>query len=197
MTPQIHYIDRDGRTAMTQPPMKRIRFKFAPRKALAALHRMVRERPGVDLHTVLKACYFADKAQLNAHGKPVFGATYRAMPFGPVPLEIYEMAKGEAYWLAELGIEHYPWTIDGYRLRLSANDEPDMGCLSDSDREALEAGFRRSGGMTFDARTQATHGADWQAAGLGPMRYEDMLDDSEDKESRVAYLREAAPVIRL
>lgn len=44
----------------------------------------------VDLHAALNACYFADKSQLNEHLQPIFGATYRAMKYGPVPVEIYE-----------------------------------------------------------------------------------------------------------
>jgi len=177
--------------------MKTIRFKFSPIKARAALHWMVRQQNGVDLHTALKACYFADKAHLNEYGRPVFGATYRAMKFGPVPLEIYEMAKGEALWLAELEAERYPWVLNGFRLSLADNDAPDLSVLSESDTEALLAGFARSTAMTFDERTAATHGRDWQAARLGRMRYEDMIDDGPEKEQRVAYLREAAPFIRL
>ena len=177
--------------------MADIRFKFSPAKAQAALHWMVREHPGVDLHTALKACYFADKAHLNKHWRPIFGATYRAMRFGPVPLEIYEMAKGEAIWLAELGTDQLPWRLDGYRLALVRNAEPDLDVLSETDREEIEAGFAASSGMTFNERTLATHGPDWQAAALGTMRYEDMIDESPDKARIVAYLRENARLLRL
>jgi hypothetical protein len=51
--------------------------------------------------------------------------------------------------------------------------------------------------MSFNERTAATHGPDWQAADLDMMQYEDMLDDGPDKAERVAYLREAAPFLRL
>lgn len=177
--------------------MRPIRFRFSASKARAAILWMVTARPSVDLHTLLKACYFADKRHLNEYGRPIFGATYRAMKFGPVPLEIYEMAKGDAIWLAELGADRFPWNLRGYRLELSANEDPDMSVLSESDIDALRWGFERSCEMTFDERTAATHGADWQAARLGLMRYEDMIDESPGKADLVAYLREAAPVIRL
>src|ERR1035441_5191254 len=121
--------------------MRQITFRFSASKARAALHWMLKQAPVLDLHTVLKACYFADKDHLNKHGRPIFGATYRAMKFGPVPLEIYEMAKGEAYWLAELSAERYPWDLKAYRLTLASNDDPDLDVLSQSDIESLEAGF--------------------------------------------------------
>lgn len=177
--------------------MKFIRFKFSPMKARAAIHWMVQEEQGLDLHTMLKACYFADKRHLNAHGRPIFGAVYRAMKFGPVPLEIYEMAKGEALWLAELDTERFPWELDGYHLRVVGNERPDLSALSKSDTEALVAGFQQSRGMTFDGRTAATHGRDWQSAELGIMRYEDMFDDGPDKDEHVEYLREASRYVRL
>lgn len=177
--------------------MSRIRFRFSAAKARAAIHRAVEQCPGLDLHALLKACYFADRAHLNAHGRPIFGANYRAMKFGPVPVEIYEMAKGEPLWLAELSAERYPWTLEGFRLRLRDNDPPDLDVLSESENDALTDGLSQSAGMTFNERTAATHGPDWQAAKLGAMRYEDMLDETPDKAERIAYLREAAPFIRL
>jgi hypothetical protein len=173
-----------------------IRFKFAPEKTRAALHWMLGETGSVDLHTALKTCYFADKRHLNAHGRPIFGATYRAMRFGPVPLEIYEMAKGEALWLPELAQGRYPWRLDGYKLSLVDNDAPDMDSLSLSDFDELMRSFQISTRMSFDARTAATHGPDWQKAELGFMRYEDMID--EDKRDRwVPYLQENARFMRL
>ena len=177
--------------------VKTIRFRFAPAKALAAIHWMVAKKTDLDLHTMLKSCYFADKAHLNEHGRPIFGATYRAMRFGPVPLEIYEMAKGEALWLAELDRPRYPWELDGFKLRLRDNAVPALDALSKSDLIALKEAFRNCRAMTFNQRTSATHGPDWRAAELGIMKYEDMIADSRKKKERVAYLREAAPFMRL
>ena len=186
----------DGSARTTE---RSIVFIFAVDKARAALHAMVQGRASIDLHTVLKACYFADKAHLNANGRPIFGARYRAMRFGPVPLEIYEMAKGEPIWLAELGVAELPWLLHGYSLQANPaiNAQPDLGVFSASDHSALEQGIRTATGMTFDQRTAATHGADWQAAGLGMMRYEDMIEDGPDKAALVTELRESARYMRL
>ncbi len=119
------------------------------------------------------------------------------MRFGPVPLEIYEMAKGDPIYLADLGADRYPWTLSGFRLQLATNDAPDMTVLSESDMAALQDGFGRSREMTFNERTAATHGRDWQNADLGLMRYEDMFDDPQARADAIAYLREAGPRLRL
>lgn len=162
---------------------------------------MVCERPDIDLHSMMKTCYFADKAHLKKYGRPVFGATYRAMRFGPVPLEIYEMAKGENYWLAELGMDSFPWELHGFRLRLAQpgnnSCQPDLGTLSESDQEELLAALAYVSTLSFDARTRATHGPDWQKAELGFMRYEDMLDDAPDKDEIIENLRSNALQLRL
>lgn len=51
--------------------------------------------------------------------------------------------------------------------------------------------------MTFSQRTAATHGPDWQAAELGMMRYEDMIDDGPNKEALIEYLNGTAKYMRL
>ncbi len=177
--------------------MKSIRFKFSPEKARIAVHWMLSQGAKTDLHAILKACYFADKKHLNDHGRPIFGATYRAMKFGPVPIEIYEMLKGDPIWLADMETDRYPWILDGFRLQLIDNSDPDINGLSESNLQLIRDGFEKSCKMTFSERTKATHGSDWQAARLGFMSYEDMLEETEDKADRIAYLRESAPYMKI
>lgn len=178
-------------------PVKRIRFRFAPTKARAAILWMLEQRSSLDLHTILKTCYFADKTHLNKHGRPIFGALYRAMKFGPVPVEIYEMMKGEPLWLFELGTKKYPWSLEGHHLRRVDNEEPDLSELSETDLHALKSAFNKCVNMTFSERTAATHGPDWQAADLGWMDYEDMIEESPNKKEKVAILRETGRFLKL
>jgi hypothetical protein len=174
-----------------------IQFKFAADKAYSAIHWMVSEHPGIDLHAALKSFYFADKSHLNAYGRPIFGGNYRAMKFGPVPLEVYEMMKGEALWKAELGKEQFPWELDGYSLRLVGNSELNLDRLSETDFSHLQEGVEQSLQMTFTERTAATHGPDWQRANLGRMRYEDMLSDGPHRSSVLADLEANSLFMRL
>jgi hypothetical protein len=119
------------------------------------------------------------------------------MNFGPAPLEIYEMAKGEAIWLAELKIDNFPWKLEGYRLSLVGNANPHLSVLSETDRSEVESAFKRSRALSFSARTAVTHGRDWQKANLGMMRYEDMLDETPEKPEVIEYLNENARFMRL
>jgi hypothetical protein len=174
-----------------------IRFRFSPRKAYQAILWMLSREHGrqLDLHIALKTCYFADRSHLNAYGRPIFGALYKAMPYGPVPLQIYEMLKGEPYWLSELDADRFPWGIGG-RGMITPDEglpTPNYGVFSESDMEHLERGYDRASRMTFNERTRETHGPDWRRANLGDMDYADMIEDGPDHDEKVAELREIAP----
>lgn len=173
------------------------RYRFAADKAFAAIHWMVSERQHLDLHAALKACYFADKSHLNEFLQPIFGARYRAMKYGPVPLEIYEMMKGDGIWLWEVKADATPWKITNYTLALASNVVPDISALSESEFEHLAAALERSCKMTFTERTASTHGPDWREANGGIMRYEDMIDPRDDIEDVHRFMKENAPYLRL
>ncbi len=173
-----------------------IRFRFNAEKAYQGILWMLNRAGGgrLDLHTALKACYFADKSHLNEYGRPIFGVQYRAMKYGPVPLEIYELLKGEPIWLWEVGLDSFPWRLAGRGTIIPDGNlpTPNLGVFSQSDMRHLEAGFERASGMTFDARTRETHGEDWRRANLGMMDYADMIEDGPDRRERVDDLRRLA-----
>lgn len=175
-----------------------IRFRFAPDKALEAVKWMLHEHSPLDLHTVLKTFYFADKSHLNEYHQPIFGATYQAMAYGPVPLEVYELVKGESLRLSELKIDQVPWDLKGYLVhRNDSTTRSNLERFSDTELEHLRAALEKSVKMTFNQRTAATHGADWQRANGGMMKYEDMIEDSDHKPSIIKNLQETARFIRL
>lgn len=178
--------------------MAQASYRFSPEKAVAAVQFMASQDANLDLHTAFKACYFSDKSHLNTYHQPIFGAKYRAMKYGPVPLEVYEIIKGESLWLWELGIDEMPWRLNGHRIEATEAPPQSYGAVfSESEMEHLQAGFERSRGMSFTARTAATHGPDWQAAEGGMMRYEDMIEDVPDREGIIEYLQETARHVRL
>lgn len=187
---------------MPEKLQRPIRFKFAADKARAALIWILTKHESVDLHACLKTFYFAEKDHLNKHARPIVGATYKAMKYGPVPLEIYEMIKCEPYWVAELS-DHEPpcpWKLDWATVKRrksfpTGNDVTEL--LSANDIKSLEAALKKSVAMTFTERTAATHGEDWQKANLGIIDYEDMIEDTPQKEKLVETLRDTGRFLRL
>lgn len=184
--------------------MPRIRFSFAPAKAPDAVTWMLRleakdGREWLDFHTILKACYFADRQALAERHLPIFGAEYIAMEYGPVPTEIYEMLACEPKWLMELaerGVDGYPWKCRDHFVTLKAGGRRDVECtgIARAEMNMLELALEKSSGMEFTLRTRETHGEDWFRGTQRPgrrMRYEDMIsEDAPDREELVRDLRE-------
>lgn len=172
-----------------------IKFRFNPLKAMEAIEWMLaRAQAPVNFQTLLKAAYFADKQMLNQYGRPVFGAEYRALNYGPVPHEIYEMLKGEPYWLSELEREVYPWElVSAYRVKLrdGVNRQPELDNIAPAEMTILRDAFEKSQAMSFTQRTRETHGMDWvegtRRAGER-MAYEDMI--APDLPNRIELIQE-------
>ncbi len=180
-----------------------ITFRFNAKKALQAVEHMLDQaNKPLDFHTLLKACYFADKKMLNATGRPIFGATYRAMEYGPVPVEIWDIIKGDILQLWEAGTDEVPWVRSGHWIELprGRNTHATHDMLAPAELQLLNEAIAESMSMTFNERTRATHGMDW-VRGMARVNkvidYADMIDDRHDKAEIVSYLEDLGPRIAL
>ena len=160
---------------------------------------LARANEPLEFQTILKTAYFADKRMLNKHWRPIFGATYRAMNHGPVPVEVYEMLKCEPYYLSELDLSRYPWKLkNGHWVKLT-DPNPDRqntllnpDSIAENDMVILAEELDRSQKMSFDQRTRQTHQMDW-VKGVkrldNRMAYEDMIAyDNPNREEILEYL---------
>ena len=151
----------------------------------------------LDFHTILKSCYFADKKSLVERRRPIFGAEYIAMQYGPVPVEIYEMLKCEPKWLMEMAerkIEEYPWKPENHFVLpkiKGQSEEVECRSIARVEMNIVEQAFGKSSNMNFTQRTRETHEEDWCKGARRPgriMHYEDMIP--EDLFERDALIRD-------
>lgn len=184
--------------------MSRIRFSFAPAKTIDAVSWMLRSgeengKEWLDFHTILKTCYFADRHALAERQLPIFGAEYRAMNYGPVPIEIYEMLKCEPKWLMELAeknVDTYPWTREDHfvKMKIKKRNDLEYTNIARAELNIVEQAFQKSSNMNFTQRTRETHEADWMEGTKRPrglMHYEDMIpEDAPDREELIRDLQE-------
>lgn len=167
-----------------------IRFCFNAPKAHEAICFMLRSAGGsLSVREILLACYFADKTMLHTLGRPLFGSRYHAMPFGPMAIDVYDLLKGEPVHLVECGLPRTYWTLQGPNAVLDKNAPVRTDRLSVADKGALEEGMHRTR-LVRGERDASTHGADWQKANLGPMTYEDMIEEGPGKSAKIERLRE-------
>jgi uncharacterized phage-associated protein len=115
-----------------------ISFIFDIRKAIAATAFLAERESGkLDMFLAIKMLYLADKRALEIWGKTVTGDRMVAMPKGPVLSTIYGLFKGTGtadhlkQWNA-----NFTETV-GNAIHLV--NKPDMGPLSEEEREILEA----------------------------------------------------------
>lgn len=88
--------------------------------------------------TLVTAMFLADKAHLDAYGRPVFFDNYVATANGPSGIAATEMLDAGFDWSA-LGADAAPWSLDATdgEDRATGTREPNMRRLSRSDVRAL------------------------------------------------------------
>lgn len=131
------------------------RFDFDREKGVASLVYIAKKlgKNKADLHSVLKALYFAEQKHLVRYGRPVTGDIYSALRRGPVPSNLYDLIK-------ELRESGNPF---GNLFRINKNSiisplsDPDLDEFSDSDLECLDEAINEILGLTFNERTKKSH----------------------------------------
>lgn len=108
--------------------------------ALLLLQRAAEEGQGLSTARLVTAMFLADKAHLDAYGRPVFFDNYIAMKGGPEGVAATEMLDSTYDW-ASIGIEIAPWTYqDAGDLSLPKPSRPaNLRRLSETDVEAIES----------------------------------------------------------
>jgi len=178
-----------------------MKFRFNEIKALNAILWMTNNHlEGVDLHTIAKTFYFADKKALEALGRPIFGDHYIAMKDGPVPSRTYDMLKhvrGDGSYSGGLSDELGSFfdVVDSYKV--FPKEPADMGCFSRMEMDFLEESFGEASALDYGKRRDKSHDHAWkQADRNGRILFEDMVPD-KNKEAVLSHYRELSELRHL
>ncbi len=138
---------------------------------------------GVNMYNILKSLFHADCYHLNNYARPVTGDTYRAMDYGTVPQNAYDILKLEELMMCELELDEMPFRKEKGHLYV-AKRECNMELLSQSDIEALKEGYLEYGALNFEEvkRKNHEHIAYRKARALGnntEVLYENLIDDPD------------------
>ena len=160
---------------------RRITFEFDARRFVTAAAYLVERCPDVTKMKLSKLLYYVDKAHLLTYGKPVTGDRYVKMDFGPVPSAGYNLMK------------HNDWSpvedqaLFDQHLSVSGNDItlaklPNLRCLSETNKEVLEAVIAKYGHLTSAQLSKLSHHEPaWRTAEInGPMDYRLFFEESDD-----------------
>lgn len=123
-----------------------------------------------DIYSLVKAAYYAQQSHLAQYGTPLFKDCICALPFGPVPSNIYnvlKIARGDSHVLNYCKVDNIRLASDAIAFeneRYSAKESPDLDFLSESDIECLNYGINKVAGMSFSQIMDDTHGKEWNRA---------------------------------
>ena len=123
-----------------------------------------------DVYYIVKTAFYAQKKHIVKWGIPMFRDDIVALPFGPVPSLVYDIlhvsrGQREAYkYCDDRALDIISMSIDFKNEYYSANQSPDMDCLSQSNVECLDEAIAEVSHMNFGEIMSKTHGAEWARA---------------------------------
>lgn len=156
--------------------------------ALWLLERSQEGRQAMTTGQLATAMFLADKAHLDAYGRPVFFDNYVATENGPEGVAAMEMLDSHYDWTS-IGSDVAPWTIEHAESQSYPRParSPNLRRLSETDVEALESALGMVANLdsdqlrlfTYRDKAYAAAWADGKGAGsrLDPRLVPDTRDD--------------------
>jgi hypothetical protein len=170
------------------------RYAIHSAKALETIVWLANERPEIDIFHVVTCAFYADKYHVNKYGRPIAGDDYDADVYGPLGRCVYRLLERDPIGMLAIGGNgELPFTV-GSRWQVTADREPNMRILSDSDVEALRDAVDRVANLTFDELVEMTHRERaYIEANGGRMKYEHLFDETDpERDQKAADLAETA-----
>ena len=139
-----------------------IEFVFDCRKMVEVVLYVVDQMGGgINQYNLLKVIFAADKHHVNIYSRTVTGCKYKKLPYGTVPITIYEMLnkKRLKFYLKELGDDKLPFHLDhegkNYIVHADRKANPDF--LSETDIESLQLAMAEYGRLSFKEVQEKNH----------------------------------------
>ena len=120
-----------------------------------------------DVYSIVKTAFYAQQMQFASSGMPLYKDDICALPFGPVPSDIYHVLKIARGDQSEVEFHKNDGLIDvaaaiGFDAeQYFAKEDPDMDYLSASDIEAIDSAIKKVEAMSFDDIIKDTHSEEW------------------------------------
>lgn len=120
-----------------------------------------------DVYSIVKTAFYAQQMQFANSGMPLYKDDICALPFGPVPSDIYHILKIARGDQSEIEFHKTDGLIEiahsiGFDSEIFYPKEgPDMDYLSKSDVDAIDAAIKKVAEMSFDEIVRDTHSQEW------------------------------------
>lgn len=191
-------------TSATNQP-ENIEFKPKRDKIIESILHLLHKCGDLTRYQIVKMIYLADKEHLNRYGRPITYDQMVAMEYGPVPSETYNiLTKGKFIPFSSKKLPFEFIKKEDYNFITSPQREANKRKMSKSDINILDEIAKKYGDKDFNYLYNLTHEHmayknAWSNKGKKnskEMLFEDMIDDSPDKEAIVEELLAVCSHIR-
>ena len=179
-------------------PTPTIRFTAKLDKIIEVILCLAHKGIELDRYKIVKLVYLADVAHLNRYGRPITYDTMVAMKNGPVPTTLYDILKRNRRYKIDYDTLPFDYIARGDRHYIENPKRAiNRKLFSKSDLAILDEIAASHGNKTFRELYDMTHQHPgyqraWAAKGnkhSHPIRFEDLLDESELKPALVEEMR--------
>jgi uncharacterized phage-associated protein len=185
-----------------QSPVTRLRFRPKLDKIVELLLYLAHKKQHVDHYKACKLVYLGDWAHLNKYGRPITADTPKAMEYGPVATNSYELLKRNKTVMKAAGIDDLPFEtkqLDKVIIVGAPKRAFDRDLFSRSDLEVFDWVLTEYGDLTFDQLHEITskHFAyrnAWENRGTKRSAIMSFDDAVEENAQKADYIDDIAPV---
>ncbi len=179
-------------------PEKEISFKPKIDKIIEVILYLAKCDIDLTRYRIVKLVYLADVMHLNRYRRPITYDKMVAMENGPVPSTTYNILKRDGRYKIEYDKLPFDYIErDGHRYIENPKRDVNTRLFSKSDLAVLDEIVDKYGKKTFDELYDLTHEHKgykraWRkrgSKGNSPIRYEDLIDESEFKADLVENMR--------
>jgi uncharacterized phage-associated protein len=168
---------------------------FDIEKAKAAVLLIAENIENPTLHKIFKILYFAEKKHLAKYGRPILKDRYIAMPFGPVPSEIFDffkIIKGERAFEKRAESFYNAFEVyGGKRYNVKTKERPNSQYLSESDAKCLLESIEENNALGFRDLTEKSHDAVWKSTCKNnEIDFVCMAKDAGANDGMIEYIKE-------
>ena len=120
-----------------------------------------------DVYSIVKTAFYAQQMQFANSGMPLYKDDICALPFGPVPSDIYNILKiargdqSEIEFHKTDGLIEIARSIGFDSENFYSKESPDMDYLSKSDVETIDSAIKKVAEMSFAEIKEGTHSQEW------------------------------------
>jgi len=137
---------------------------FEKNKLIEVVLYILNKTKGADIYHLFKILYFAQREHLAKWGLPIVTDDFIALPYGPVPEQLYNAVRKKKDSFADTFYTNVEKGSDDADNIYLAKRDANLGFISKSELEELDKSIQENQGKSFNELYNSSHDKAWQQA---------------------------------